>query len=242
MRRRRVNKVREDERPALLLMAAGAVAGAAAGLYLGHRYRSMDAFLEDMRDRFESLRDIWLTEELTGERRARLGVDAVADLDDEADEELDEVDDYEDVDEDELEDARFVTSETYDDDDEEAFDDEDEFEDELAAVGRDNGISDSARRADEIARRLELRVLQELHDEPILSARNIEIAVVGDGVVELTGTVHTIEEVSRAAALVRGIPGVSMVLNRVEVRTGGTMDTASVARDPLDAPPPEDRT
>ena len=242
MRRRHVKTVREDERPTLLLMAAGAVAGAAAGLYLGRRYRSMDSFLEDMRDRFESLRDIWLSDELTAERRARLGVDAVSDLDDEADEDPDEVDDDEDFEEDDLEDARFVTSETYEDDDEEAFDEEDDFEDELAAVGRDNGVSDSVRRADEIARRLEERVLQELHDEPVLGARNIEIAVVGDGVVELTGTVHTIEEVSRAAALVRGIPGVSMVLNRIEVRTGGTMDTASVARDPLDAPTPEDRT
>ncbi len=48
MRRRHVRTIREEERPTLLLMAAGAVAGAAAGLYLGRRYRSMDAFLEDM--------------------------------------------------------------------------------------------------------------------------------------------------------------------------------------------------
>ena len=59
MRRRHVRTVREEERPTLLLMAAGAVAGAAAGMYLGRRYRSLDAFLADMRDRIEDLRDIW---------------------------------------------------------------------------------------------------------------------------------------------------------------------------------------
>ena len=69
----------------------------------------------------------------------------------------------------------------------------------------------------------------------MLGTRNIEIAVVGDGVVELTGSVHAIDEISRAAAVVRGVPGVNMVLNRIEVRTGGSIDTASVPRDPASA-------
>jgi hypothetical protein len=241
MRRRQVKTMREEERPTLLLMAAGAVAGAAAGLYLGRRYRSMDAFLDDMRDRFESLRDVWLHEELSTRRRARVGADVLEDFDEE---DLDE-DDYEELEEEDLEGGSFVTSDTYENDDEEPFEDEDEdedeFEDELAAVGRENGVPESVRRADERARRLEERVLQALHDEPVLSARSIELAVVGDGVVELTGSVHTIDEVSRAAALVRGVPGVSMVLNRIEVRAGGTMDTASVAREPREPPAPEER-
>ena len=79
---------------------------------------------------------------------------------------------------------------------------------------------------DHPALRLGLRVL--LEQAP-------EIAVVGDGVVELTGTVHAIDEISRAAAVVRGVPGVNMVLNRIEVRTGGSIDTASVPRDPASA-------
>ena len=243
MRRRHEKTTREEERPTLLLMAAGAVAGAAAGLYLGRRYRSMDAFLDDMRDRFEALRDIWLHDELSTRGRARVGADVLEDMDEEV---LDE-DDYDDLDEAELEGASFVTSDTYEDDDEEPLEDEDEFEpedafeDELAAVGRENGVPDSVRRADERARRLEERVLEALHDEPVLSARSIELAVVGDGVVELTGSVHTIDEVSRAAALVRDVPGVSMVLNRIEVRSGGTMDTASVAREPREPPAPEER-
>jgi hypothetical protein len=229
-------------------MAAGAVAGAAAGLYLGRRYRSMDAFLEDVRDRFGALRDIWYDDELPPSRRARLGIDVVDEIDDEedegeqeeeGDEELDEVED------DELEDEPFATSESYEvdedvEEDEEGdeFDDEefdDDFDEEIEAVSRDNGVSESARHAEDVARRLEERVLEELHDEPVLRTRSIEIAVVGDGVVELTGTVHAIDEISRAAAVVRGVPGVSMVLNRIEVRTGGSIDTASVARDP--APP-----
>ena len=89
--------------------------------------------------------------------------------------------------------------------------------------------------------RLEERVRVALSNEPVLGKRSIELAVVGDGVIELTGSVNAIEEVSQAAALVRGVPGVSMVLNRIEVRSGGSMGTASVARDPLDAPTADDR-
>lgn len=245
MRRRHVRTVREEERPTLLLMAAGAVAGAAAGLFLGRRYRSMDAFLHDMRGRFSSLRDIWYDEALSHEDRVRFSAD-VADVD-----ELDEEDeDFDELDEDELEGAPYENAEAFDgdddldddvddDDDEEteaSLDDyDDDFEDELAEVTRTNGAPES-RRGEETDRLLEERVLQALTDEPILGARAIEIAVVGDGVVELTGTVHAIEEVARASAMARSVPGVTMVLNRIVVRAGGNLDTASVARDPLDAP------
>ena len=239
MRRRHVRTIREEERPTLLLMAAGAVAGAAAGLYLGRRYRSMDAFLEDVRDRFGALRDIWNEADLPLSRRERLGIDVV---DDDIEEEDDD-EEFDELDEDDVEEAPFATSDSYEDDDEEEVDDEeedvddyeDDFDDEIEAVGRDNGVSEATRRAEDIARRLEARVLEELRSESVLGTRSIEIAVVGDGVVELTGSVHTIDEISRAAAVVRGVPGVNMVLNRIEVRTGGTIDTASVPRDPSSA-------
>jgi hypothetical protein len=245
MRRRKVQTIREEERPTLLLMAAGAVAGAAAGLYLGRRYRTMDAFLEDVKDRFGALRDIWYSEDLPLSRRSRLGADLLDDEidDEELEDEEDEIDD-----EDEIEGAPFATSDYDDDEYEDTEDEEDEvdeleddFEDDLAAVSRDNGVSEATRRAEDIARQIEERVLNALHDDKVLRSRSIEIAVVGDGVVELTGTVHAIEEISRAAALVRSVPGVSMVLNRIEVRTGGSIDTASVAREPSDSPLPEDR-
>jgi hypothetical protein len=243
MRRRKVRTIREEERPTLLLMAAGAVAGAAAGLYLGQRYRSMDAFLADMRHRLEGLKEIWYEEDLPSGRRERIGVDLLDDEDDDVDESDEDYDDLED------DDLAPYAAEPFDDEEEDEededvlddeMDDEDEFEDELAAVANDNGISESALRAEEKARRLEERVLVALRNEPVLGARSIELAVVGDGVVELTGSVNAIEEVSRAAALVRGVPGVSMVLNRVEVRAGGSMDTASVARDPK-TPAADDR-
>ncbi len=239
MRRRHVQTVREEERPTLLMMAAGAVVGAAAGLYLGRKYRSTDAFIADMKDRFEALRDIWYEDDLARRRRSRLKVELDELQDDDANEDLDEeLDEFE---EDEFDDSPVVTSETLEDEDDDLYEDDDEFEDELAAVARENGASESSIRARDIARQLEERVLEELRDEPMLNKRAIEIAVVGDGVVELTGTVQSIEEVSKAAVLVRGVAGVSMVLNRLEVRTGGTMDTASVARDPVESPTAEDR-
>jgi hypothetical protein len=252
MRRRQVRTIREDERPTLLLMAAGAVAGAAAGLYLGRRYRSMDAFLSDVRHRLSDLRDLWYDDELSTRERVRAGAAALSD-----EEEEEEEDRFDDLDEDELEDEAFETEALEDElvdeeeideeeeiDDEEVIDEEDEFEDEeafedefdddLAAVTSENGASDAAMRADEKARRLEARVLNALRDEPVLGARAIELAVVGDGVVELTGTVHTIEEIARASLLVRTVPGVSMVLNRIEVRPGGHGDAASVPREPIE--------
>ena len=245
MRRQHTRTIREEERPTLLLMAAGAVVGATAGLYLGHRYRSMDAFLSDARKRLGDLRQLWQDVGLDDDNRVRLRAEVEDDLEDE-DDDYDELD-ADELDEDEADEEPFEAAEAFDDveeDEDEDFEaddgDEDEFDDELeddlAAVGRDNGAPDFSRRREDGARRLAERVLDELRDEPPLSDRAIEIAVDGDGVVELTGTVHTIEEVSRAAAIVRSVPGVTMVLNRIDVRAGGHMDTASVARDPATDP------
>jgi hypothetical protein len=237
MRRRHVRTIREEERPTLLLMAAGAVAGAAAGLYLGRRYRSMDAFLADVRGRLAGLRDIWYDEALSHEDRVRLSSD-VADVD-ELDEDEEELDD---LGEDELEGAPYENAEMFDDDDDDDGatlddydDDDDDFEDELEEVTRDNG-AEASRRADDTSRRLEERVLRALSNEPVLGERSIEIAVVGEGVVELTGAVHAIEEVGLASAIVRSVAGVTMVLNRIVVRSGGNIDTASVPRNPVEAP------
>jgi len=249
MRRQHTRTIREEERPTLLLMAAGAVAGAAAGLYLGRRYRTMDAFLSDARKRLGDLRQLWRDVGLDDDNRVRLRSEVDDDLEDE-DVDYDELDEDE-VDEDETDDEPFEAAEALDDidedededfevEDEDEEEDEDQFDDELeddlAAVARENGGPGISRRREDIARRLAERVLRELRDEPTLADRAIEIAADGDGVVELTGTVHTIEEVSRAAAITRSVPGVSMVLNRIDVRAGGHMDTASVARDPATNP------
>lgn len=227
MRRRYVRTIQREEPASLLLMAAGAIAGAAAGLYLGRRYRTLDAFVEDMRDRFGSLREIWYDDdELEDDPRDRLAPRKTrAELEDVEDDELEdhELED-DDLEDDELEDDELEGDELADDDL------EDELEADLAAVVRDNGMSDSARTAEARARALEQRVLEAFRGERVLAGRAIEIAVVGEGVVELTGTVHTLDEIPRAAAVARRVPGVAMVLNRVEVGTGGPIDTASVER------------
>jgi cobalamin biosynthesis protein CobT len=250
MRRRNVRSVREEERPTLLLMAAGAVAGAAAGLYLGRRYRSFDAFMDDVRDRLGDLRTIWYDDELAAEDRGVRIADALDEFEEDegAEEFEDEDEDEDDLDdqagyreayahsEDDVEDEFEDDGDDVEEEEEEEFDDEvDELEEELAAVTASNGSVGISRSADK-ARKLEERVLDALHDDTVLSERAIEIAVVGDGVVELTGTVRAIEEVSRASAMVRSVPGVSMVLNRIDVSAGGTMDTASVPREPTEAP------
>ena len=249
MRSRHVRTVREEERPSLLLMAAGAVAGAAAGLYLGRRYRSLDAFLADMRGRLAGLRDIWLEEELaTDDDRVRLGADDEL-VEDEEVEEEEEDEAADDIEEDQFEAAHYEAAGGFDDEDDEDVirddddDDEDvdELEDDLAGVTRANGVSETSSRTADMARRLEKRVLRALSEEPDLGERAIEIAVVGDGVVELTGTVRAIEEISRASALVRRVPGVNMVLNRIDVRAGGHIDTASVPREPVEEPQAEAR-
>jgi hypothetical protein len=234
MRRRVARKV-IDERPTILLMAAGAIAGAAAGMYLGRRYKTVGDLVEDVRHRLGDLRDLWYDDEaddIAGRLRghARIGVDDGDDIDD--------IEDDEDVEDDYLEgsaaDEDAIDDDSGEDDDEADYDDVYEFDDELAEVVRANGVVDEPTSAERAARQLEETVLATLHNEPLLNERPIEIAVVGDGVVELTGTVQAIEEGSRAAALVRRVPGVSMVLNRIEVRSGGHVDTASVPREPTD--------
>lgn len=230
MRRRHVRTVQEEERPTLLLMAAGAIAGAAAGLYLGRRYRTMDAFLEDMRGHYDDLRTAWREgdDELEDDRRDRV---AAGLMDEEAEDEFEE-DEEEFEDELEEEEDDLEADDDLDEEDELDPDELDELEDDLSAVVQSNDAAEASRGSEAVARQLEQRVLTALRDEPVLSDRPIEIAVVGDGVVELTGSVYAIDEVSRAAALARRVRGVNMVLNRIEVRMAGHLDTASVPRDP----------
>jgi len=232
MRRRYVRYVPpESDRPTVLLMAAGAIAGAAAGLYLGRRYATIGALLDDVKETVRDLRDEWTAaieeEELEAGAVLEEGDEDVEDEDledEDADDEDDddegavsEVDDWDDTEEDELED----------------------LDDDLASVVAGNGHATPQEAA---ARRLEARVLDALHDDRRLRARAIEIAVVGDGVVELTGAVHAIEEISRAAAVVRRVPGVAMVLNRIEVRSAGHVDTASVPREASEPSPSDEES
>jgi hypothetical protein len=252
MRRRYVRYVPPEpaaERSTILLMAAGAVAGAAAGLLLGRKYGSLGAFVDDMKDRIEDFREAW--DELDEEDDVEAlpdGEDEDQDDDDDVvvsevddwDEEEDDVDEEDAEDDDEIDIDSELDEEEDDEEDEDDDEDWDDLEEDYEPAATSNGAAGRQdQSAEAAARRLEALVLDALSDDRKLRARGIEIAVVGDGVVELTGAVRSIEEISRAAALVRRVPGVAMVLNRIEVRTAGHVDTASVPRDPAGSGSPD---
>ena len=65
---------------------------------------------------------------------------------------------------------------------------------------------------------LEDRVLTAFRNDPILSERAVDIGAVGDGIIELTGWVHSDDEAEHAMTLTRGVPGVDTVVNRLAVR------------------------
>lgn len=64
---------------------------------------------------------------------------------------------------------------------------------------------------------LEERVVDALLDDDMTSRCALEVAAVGEGVIELTGTVGTATELRRAVEVTQGVEGVRTVVNRVEV-------------------------
>ena len=86
---------------------------------------------------------------------------------------------------------------------------------------------------DEEAERLEARVLDALSGDVVLARRPIRVAVLGMGLVELTGTVHRTSEVGVASDIVQAVSGVQTVLNHLLVR--GVDRTAVTVSGP-DAP------
>jgi hypothetical protein len=65
---------------------------------------------------------------------------------------------------------------------------------------------------------LEDRVLTAFRNDPILSERAVDIGAIGEGIIELTGWVHSDDEAEHAMTLTRGVPGVDTVVNRLAVR------------------------
>ena len=88
---------------------------------------------------------------------------------------------------------------------------EDIEEDEIEEVDE----ADYTESADE---ELEERVLEAFHNDPIMSERAVDIGAIGDGIIELTGWVHSEEESDHAVTLTRGVPGVETVVHRLGVR------------------------
>jgi hypothetical protein len=70
---------------------------------------------------------------------------------------------------------------------------------------------------DEEAERLEWRVLDALSGDVVLARRPIRVAVLGMGLLELTGTVQRTAEVGVASDVVQRVPGVETVLNHLLV-------------------------
>jgi len=186
----------------LLIFAAGALAGAAAGAYFARRYRTRDEFFADVRDKVASLREYWdAAEEFEANgRHERDLVDA-----------YESEDDFEDADEEhgDMSGTHAIA----------AMGHEPEREDELAS-------SPPSNRDRSPERALEASVLAAFRDDPVLSQRAVEISGVDGSVVELTGWVRSLDEAARAASVARQVPGVSMVLNRVGIRAGAADDDA----------------
>lgn len=65
---------------------------------------------------------------------------------------------------------------------------------------------------------LEERVLETFRNDPVLSERAVDIGALSEGIIELTGWVHSHDEVQHALTLTRGVPGVDTVVNRLTVR------------------------
>ena len=86
---------------------------------------------------------------------------------------------------------------------------------------------------DEEAERLEARVLDALSNDVVLARRPIRVAVLGMGLVELTGAVHRSNEAGLAGDVVQHVPGVETVLNHLLV---DGVDQAAVPVGGPDAP------
>jgi len=79
----------------------------------------------------------------------------------------------------------------------------------------------------DLAERLEARVLDALARDVVLARRAIRVAVLGMGLVELTGTVLHVAEIGVASEIVEEVDGVDTVLNHLVVVTGPAASPAT---------------
>jgi hypothetical protein len=89
-------------------------------------------------------------------------------------------------------------------------------EDDSTEAPMDAAADDLAITSDDID--LEGRVLEAFRNDPILRGRPIDIGAIGDGLIELTGWVHSPAEVAHALTLARGVPSVAHVVDRLTIR------------------------
>jgi hypothetical protein len=211
----------------ITLLAAGVIAGLAAGAYVAHRMGGVSGISARVRKRWPSRGEREATE--AGDDRDRdhathdvadaYAADHAAtyesefDADDEA--EFDEDGDLAGDDDD----AEFGGDDA-DDDDEDAEADEDE-DDDLPADGEDEFASADPE--------LEDRVLDVFVNDPVLAECPVDIGAIRQGTIELTGGVQTREEYEHATTLARGVPGVETVVNRLDILEEESVEADSAA-------------
>ena len=145
---------RREPTGGLAFLAAGAIAGLAAGMLLAQRFGGLSGISSLVRDRFSDGDET--------ETQSRYDADAPYDYDETEDDDFTEGEDVDEV--------------------------------------------------------LEERVLEAFRNDPILSERAVDIGAIGDGIIELTGYVHSADESTHAITVTRGVPGVDTVVNRLTVR------------------------
>lgn len=94
--------------------------------------------------------------------------------------------------------------------------DDDDFDSDLDNEVRD--VEDLADAFSDVEAALESRVLEAFRYDPILSEQAIDIGAIGNGIIELTGWVHSADEVAHAITLARGVPDVAHVVDRLAIR------------------------
>ncbi|MGQ0561535.1 MAG: BON domain-containing protein [Gemmatimonadota bacterium] len=92
-----------------------------------------------------------------------------------------------------------------------------------------------------VSRRLELsglekRIVHALLEDDIARSQGIDIAAVGTGVVEVSGTVETREDARHVVDLIDVLPGVHTVLNRLEIRSIESQLDRNRVRAPSESP------
>ncbi len=207
----------------MVYLAAGLLAGLAAGAYLAHRLGGVAGISSRVRRRFRG-------EGGADEERGHLGrppAHGAHEGDGEVDGGQDELEDdggaggYIEADELFLDDAS-GDDETEAYDEAEAYDDADALDAAEAEAVADGATGFASADPD-----LEDRVLAAFNNDPVLSERAVDIGAVSPATIELTGTVYTREEAEHATVLAGGVPGVGTVVNRLSVRRDEVSEDAA---------------
>jgi hypothetical protein len=221
-----------------LWIAAGATLGLTAGILVAEKasgrgisvraltsrgrrlaLRALDQW-EPLLEAAQSLHSAWTApeedEEEDWEEESEDGAEAaLEDEDDEADEgEEEDDDDDEDLDDEDLDDDDLDDDEDLEEEEDEDLDDEDGDDQEDDDL--DDDLDDDSAEAE--ASPIDERVLEAFSNDPVLSARGVEIEADDEGRVILHGRVHTPREVQHAVTIARGVPGVASVRQRLDVR------------------------